>query len=57
MIMIYHYHYDNARRLLDSGTSLLVTIPVIIAGLSWLLWYRVRVVMVRNKKTSVAGCD
>jgi len=34
-----------------------LTIPVIIAGLSCLLWYRVRAVMVRHKKTSVAGCD
>jgi len=34
----------------------LLTIPVIVAGLSWLLWYRVHAVGVR-KKTSVAGCD
>jgi phosphatidylglycerol:prolipoprotein diacylglycerol transferase len=34
----------------------LLTIPVIVAGLSWLLWYRVEAVGVR-KKASVAGCD
>jgi len=33
----------------------LLTIPVIIAGLSWLLWYRVLAVEVRNT-TSMAGC-
>ena len=34
----------------------LFTIPVIVAGLSWLLWYRVQAVGVR-KKASVARCD
>jgi len=34
----------------------LLTIPVIVAGLSWLLWYKVRAVWM-GKKTSASVCD
>jgi hypothetical protein len=34
----------------------LLTIPVLVAGLSWLLWYRVHAVEVR-RKTSVVESD